>query len=228
MARPTESDETAPVVEDAPELRRYEISADEKLAGFTEYRDRDSQRIFFHTEIDSAFGGRGLSSILVQAALTDVRSLGKRIVAVCPLVAGYLKKHNDFEDITDPVTPEILAFSTRTLDQTRHHRPLRVAGFAARSPFTASYQTDRSFLTGTASTFEPQVGSLHGKADQWQTRIEQRNWGRQRSRACQVRTQLRRRQRVCLRLRRRRANHWPNGGAHRSLRRSSLPRSPCS
>ncbi|MGW0121229.1 GNAT family N-acetyltransferase [Streptomyces sp. NPDC003327] len=99
---------TAPVVEHVDARHRYEILVDGQRAGLTAYRDRDGQRVFFHTEVDDAYAGRGLASILVQGALTDVRAAGKRIVPVCPYVAKFLKKHGEFADITDPVTPEIL------------------------------------------------------------------------------------------------------------------------
>jgi predicted GNAT family acetyltransferase len=45
---------------------------------------------------------------LVQAALEDVRESGKRIVPVCPYVAKFLKRHAEFDDITDPATPDVL------------------------------------------------------------------------------------------------------------------------
>jgi predicted GNAT family acetyltransferase len=98
---------TAPVVERADLRYRYEILVDGRLAGFTEYRDRDAQRVFFHTETDEAFAGQGLASVLVQQALSDARTSGMRIVPVCPYVARFLQKHDEFADITDPVTPEI-------------------------------------------------------------------------------------------------------------------------
>jgi predicted GNAT family acetyltransferase len=96
-----------PVVERVDHKHRYEILVDGTLAGFTEYRDRDEQRVFYHTEIDDAFAGQGLASVLVQQALTDVRNAGKHIVPVCPYVAKFLQKHDEFTDITDPVTPEV-------------------------------------------------------------------------------------------------------------------------
>ena len=55
---------------------RYEISVDGEPAGFTQYVDDGAQRIFFHTEIDERFGGRGLASALVAGALTDTRDAG--------------------------------------------------------------------------------------------------------------------------------------------------------
>jgi predicted GNAT family acetyltransferase len=87
---------------------RYEIVVDGQTAGLTAYRDRDGQRVFYHTEINDAFAGRGLASLLVQQALTDARDSGKRIVPVCPYVAKFLKKHDEFADMSDPVTPEVL------------------------------------------------------------------------------------------------------------------------
>ncbi|MEV7773454.1 GNAT family N-acetyltransferase [Kitasatospora sp. NPDC086791] len=98
---------TSTVVERADERHRYEILVDGKLAGFTEYRDHEDQRVFFHTEIDDAFAGQGLAARLVQEALTDVRAAGKRIVPICPYVATFLTKHEEFTDLTDPVTPEV-------------------------------------------------------------------------------------------------------------------------
>ncbi|MGW6208446.1 GNAT family N-acetyltransferase [Streptomyces sp. NPDC055089] len=98
----------APTVRRVNAKHRYEILVDGSTAGLTAYRDRDDQRVFYHTEIDDAFAGQGLAAVLVQQALTDVRACGKRIVPVCPYVAKFLKKHEEFADITDPVTPEAL------------------------------------------------------------------------------------------------------------------------
>ncbi|MGI5141705.1 MULTISPECIES: GNAT family N-acetyltransferase [unclassified Streptomyces] len=98
----------APTVERVDVKQRYEILVDGRRAGLTAYRDRGDQRVFYHTVVDDAFAGQGLASQLVQQALTDVRESGKRIVPVCPYVAKFLKKHEEFADITDPVTPDIL------------------------------------------------------------------------------------------------------------------------
>lgn len=98
----------APTVQRVDARHRYEILVDGRTAGLTAYRDHDDQRVFYHTEIDDAFAGQGLASILVQQALADVRAAGKRIVPVCPYVAKFLRKHDEFADMADPVTPEVL------------------------------------------------------------------------------------------------------------------------
>ncbi|MFG2331531.1 GNAT family N-acetyltransferase [Streptomyces sp. NPDC048604] len=99
---------TAPLVRNVDAEHCYEIVVGGERAGLTAYRDRDGQRVFFHTEIDDAHAGQGLAGILVQEALTHVRASGLRIVPVCPYVAKFLKEHDGFADITDPVTPEVL------------------------------------------------------------------------------------------------------------------------
>ncbi|MEV6771645.1 GNAT family N-acetyltransferase [Nocardia sp. NPDC051030] len=86
--------------------RFFRISVDGERAGLTSYVDHNNQRIFFHTEIDDRFAGRGLAGRLIAAALTETRAAGKRIVPICPFVAAYVQKHHDFDDILDPVTPE--------------------------------------------------------------------------------------------------------------------------
>lgn len=101
---------TTPVVRRVDDRHRYEILVDDQRAGLTAYRDRDDRRVFFHTEIDDAYAGQGLAAILVEQALNDVRADGMRIVPVCPYVAKFLTKHQEFADITDPVTPEVVTW----------------------------------------------------------------------------------------------------------------------
>jgi uncharacterized protein len=87
---------------------KYTIAVDGQTVGLAAVADRGNQRVFYHTEVDDKFEGRGLASILVGEALEAARADGKRAVAVCPMVAAFIKKHSEFSDITDPVTPEIL------------------------------------------------------------------------------------------------------------------------
>ena len=87
---------------------KYTIAVEGQTVGLSAVADRDSKRVFYHTEVDEQFGGRGLANILVGEALDATRADGKRVVAVCPMVAAFIKKHAEFADITATVTPEIL------------------------------------------------------------------------------------------------------------------------
>ncbi|WP_373195352.1 GNAT family N-acetyltransferase, partial [Mycobacterium marinum] len=79
------------------------IAVEGKTVGLATYIDRGDQRVFDHTEVDPAFGGRGLATILVEEALQDARAAGKRIVPVCSMVVTVLDKHPEYDAITDPV-----------------------------------------------------------------------------------------------------------------------------
>lgn len=101
------TDKTGAPTEVVKQSDRFNITVDGKPAGFTEFADRDGQRVFPHTEVDDAFQGRGLATILIGEALEQTRDDGLRIVPVCDMVAGYLDKHEEFSDSVDPVTPDV-------------------------------------------------------------------------------------------------------------------------
>lgn len=88
---------------------QYRITVDGEQAGFADYVDTGEQRIFHHTVIDQAFGGRGLAGTLIGAALADARVAGKRVVPVCSFVEGYITKHPEYADLADPVTEQARA-----------------------------------------------------------------------------------------------------------------------
>lgn len=91
-----------PSVTDVPERNRYEITVDGVPAGFAAYTDNGIQRVFHHTEVDKAFGGRGLGTTLIAAALADTHAAGKRIVPTCSFVEAYVGSHPEYADAVDP------------------------------------------------------------------------------------------------------------------------------
>ncbi len=91
---------TGPTVVDVPEESRFEIRLDGRLAGFAEYRTKPDGAhpgllVLTHTEIDEAFEGRGLGSVLVRAALDTARERGVPVRPDCPFVRAYVARHPD-------------------------------------------------------------------------------------------------------------------------------------
>ncbi|TXN29683.1 GNAT family N-acetyltransferase [Lacisediminihabitans profunda] len=80
---------------------RYELAIDGAAVAVSTYRDVGQRRVFLHTEVDPDHAGQGLATELIEWALGDVREKGLRIVARCPMVAGYLTKHHQFDDLVD-------------------------------------------------------------------------------------------------------------------------------
>jgi uncharacterized protein len=73
-------------VRDNPAETRYEIYDGDQLAGFSEYRLTGSHIAFTHTQVDPAFGGRGLARRLVDEELDDARRRGLAVLPFCPYV----------------------------------------------------------------------------------------------------------------------------------------------
>jgi hypothetical protein len=87
-------------VVDNQDHNRYEIRVDGALAGAAYYRvhpageSAEAERIVFtHTEVEKEFEGKGVGSKLANGALTLAKERGLRIVAQCPFIVAYLKKH---------------------------------------------------------------------------------------------------------------------------------------
>ncbi|MEZ0354360.1 GNAT family N-acetyltransferase [Mycobacterium sp. pR1184] len=103
----TTTDKTGAQVTVTEGHQTYAIAVEGKTVGHADYADRGEQRVFYHTVVDPEFGGRGLATILVEEALNGARDAGKRIVPVCSMVESVLKKHPEFDEVTDPVTAEV-------------------------------------------------------------------------------------------------------------------------
>ena len=85
-------------VTDNKERQRYELHAEGGLA-VAYYEPRGDALVFTHTVVPERLQGRGLASILIKAALADVRSRGLKVVARCPLVASYIERHPEERDL---------------------------------------------------------------------------------------------------------------------------------
>ncbi len=96
MADATEDE---PTVRDAENDSRYVIVSGGGEAGYAQYDRLDRTVVFTHTVIDPAFEGQGLGSQLIQQALDDVRQRGERVVAQCPFVASYIRRHPAYADL---------------------------------------------------------------------------------------------------------------------------------
>lgn len=86
-------------VRDNPQASRYELFVDGELAGFADYRIHDDVVIFPHTVIAPERRGKGLGDILVEGALEDVRTSGRRVVASCWFVAEFIDARSQYHDL---------------------------------------------------------------------------------------------------------------------------------
>ena len=80
---------------------RFVIEVDGQEAGFAAFQDSadGSVRDFNHTVIQPEFRGQGLSTPLIQHALDDTRTAGKKIIPTCSAVAHFLSKNEGYRDL---------------------------------------------------------------------------------------------------------------------------------
>ncbi len=78
---------------------RYEIHSDGQLAGYCEYNVLTDALMFTHTEVLPAFEGQGIGSKLAKHVLDDTRAQGKHVIPVCQFIAGYLRKHPEYQEL---------------------------------------------------------------------------------------------------------------------------------
>ncbi len=91
--------EEAIATRDRPDEGLYEILVDGRRAGIAAYEIAPGEIVFTHTEVDPAYGGRGLGSRLAAAALDDARERDLRVRPRCPFIARYILEHGEYRDL---------------------------------------------------------------------------------------------------------------------------------
>jgi predicted GNAT family acetyltransferase len=91
--------EATVTVRDNPQENRYELVLDDTVAGEVVYRLKPGAIVLLHTEVSEELEGQGLGAQLVAGALEDIRARGLRLVALCPFVSAYLRRHPEYVDL---------------------------------------------------------------------------------------------------------------------------------
>ena len=86
---------------------RYEVWADGRLAGYSQYGLAQGRIAFLHTEVYEPYEGLGLATKLARAALDDARERGLLVMPFCPFIAGFFERHLD--EYRDLLAPEMLS-----------------------------------------------------------------------------------------------------------------------
>jgi len=84
-------------LERAEPVSAYTVTVAGERVGRADFLDGPDarERVFFHTEVDPRFGGRGLAGLLLREALADSAREGLTVVPVCPFFARHLATHGD-------------------------------------------------------------------------------------------------------------------------------------
>ena len=82
------------VIDNAAE-NEYEVHAEGEVAILT-YQRQGKRITFYHTEVPPALEGRGIAGALARTALEAARADGLEVVPLCPYVAAYIRRHQEY------------------------------------------------------------------------------------------------------------------------------------
>jgi predicted GNAT family acetyltransferase len=82
------------------EKSRFELQVAADLA-MIEYEIVGTTIIFTHTEVPTAFEGMGIANKMAKVALNFARDSGFRIQPACPFIAAYIRRHKEYQPITE-------------------------------------------------------------------------------------------------------------------------------
>lgn len=78
---------------------RSEVYDGDKLIGKCEYKIEADKLDIYHTEVDAAYGGRGLAGKLVDLVVAYARDENLKIIPTCPYVAKKFDKDESYKDV---------------------------------------------------------------------------------------------------------------------------------
>ncbi|MCU0514606.1 MAG: N-acetyltransferase [Anaerolineae bacterium] len=89
-------DADAPPVIHNADQKRFEIRIGPELA-IAEYMLAGRNIIFTHTEVPPALEGQGLGNRLAKFALDYAVAQGYKIQPLCPFIAAYVRRHEEYQ-----------------------------------------------------------------------------------------------------------------------------------
>lgn len=92
----------APTVNHNADTRRFETEAADGALAFLDYTIERNRITLEHTFVPDQLRGKGVAANLARAALSEARQHHWRVIAHCPYVAGFIKRHPDFADLVEP------------------------------------------------------------------------------------------------------------------------------
>lgn len=88
-------------VHEEPDEQRFVIEVDGVAAGVARYEVHDGRYVFTSTVVEDGYEGRGVGSTLARSALDDLRERSLSIVPLCPFIAGWIARHEEYADLID-------------------------------------------------------------------------------------------------------------------------------
>jgi predicted GNAT family acetyltransferase len=86
-------------VKDNPTASRFELTVDDELVGYLDYREDDGEYAIPHTRVFSQYEGRGYGATLVIGALETIRERRGTVLPYCSFVPKVMREHPELADL---------------------------------------------------------------------------------------------------------------------------------
>jgi uncharacterized protein len=95
------TDDDQIVVKNNEEEQRYEVQVGGYLAELV-YEREGNTITFLHTGVPPELSGHGIANKLAHTALEDARAKKLTVVPLCPFVASYIRRHQEYLSLVTP------------------------------------------------------------------------------------------------------------------------------
>ena len=75
---------------------------------FIDYKERNGKIYLVHTEVPGELSGQGVASSLIEKTLHYIEENGCKLVALCPMVVAYIRRHAEWKRILDLKQSDII------------------------------------------------------------------------------------------------------------------------
>ncbi|WP_345764502.1 GNAT family N-acetyltransferase [Diaminobutyricibacter sp. McL0608] len=83
------------------------ITGDTVIAGLTYNIAGDDRLVLLATAVFPEFRKQGIATELIRRVLDDIRSQGKTVTIMCPIVWAFIERNPDYADLIDPKLPGV-------------------------------------------------------------------------------------------------------------------------
>jgi len=90
------------------------INGETVIAGLPYNVAGDNRLVLLATSVLPGFRKQGVATELIRLALDDVRSQGKTVSVMCPIVHTFIERNPGYADLIDPLQPGVAKRSHRS------------------------------------------------------------------------------------------------------------------
>jgi predicted GNAT family acetyltransferase len=94
-------------VQHLPDQRRYAAWINPIQVGHLDYKFVGKRIALLSTEVTPEYRHHGVATELIGATLEDIRTTGKKITVICPVVRAFINHYPQYEDMIDLEHPGV-------------------------------------------------------------------------------------------------------------------------